>query len=186
MKELVFCLEELSARRFLEGLVGRLNAAGVPIRYIVFEGKQDLEAQLARRLRGYRNPEAIFIVVRDQDGAPDCRVVKQRLQDICAEAGRPDAVVRIACHELEAFYWGDLYAVEQALGVKGLSKLGSKARFRDSDAIIGPARELSAATGGVYQKVSGSSAIGQTLSPDRCTSRSFQVLHAAILAALAA
>ena len=80
MREIVFCLEELSARRFLESLLVRINPESVPVRYIVFEGKQDLESQLARRLKGYRNSDATFIVMRDQDGTPDCRAVRQSLR----------------------------------------------------------------------------------------------------------
>lgn len=184
MKEIVFCLEELSARRFLEALFKRINENHIPVRFIVFEGKQDLEGQLGRRMRGYRNTEARFIVVRDQDGSPDCGAIKRRLIEICDDAGRPNAVVRIACHELEAFYWGDLAAVEKALDMTGLSAFARRAKYRDSDAIVNPGRELSKITNGAYQKVSGSGRIGQHIEINRCTSRSFQVLHRSILEAL--
>ena len=184
MRELVFCLEEASARRFLEGVVSRVNQQNVPVRYIVFEGKQDLEGSLERRIKGYRNPDAIFIIMRDQDGAPDCKVIKQKLKKICVKAGRSEAVVRIACRELEAFYWGDLAAVERALGVSGLRKLSTKAQFRDSDSIVNPARELNTATKGLYQKVLGSEMIGREISVDHCTSRSFQALRDSVLAVI--
>ncbi len=46
MKSLVFFLEEPSARAMLEGLLPRLLPDGWLVRYIVFEGKQDLEKQL--------------------------------------------------------------------------------------------------------------------------------------------
>lgn len=52
MKTIVFLLEELSARVLLEGLMPRLLGPSVATRYLVFEGKQDLERQLVRRLRG--------------------------------------------------------------------------------------------------------------------------------------
>jgi hypothetical protein len=77
VKELVFFLEEESARALLENVFSRL----VPIeskinpRFIVFEGKQDLEKQLLKKLQGYLNPHAKFIVVRDQDQG-DCRKIK--------------------------------------------------------------------------------------------------------------
>lgn len=182
MKELVFCLEEPSARRFLEGVVPRLNNQNIPVRYIVFEGKHDLEAHLERRLRGYRNLAAIFIVIRDQDGAPDCRVIKNNLKQICQRGGRPDAIVRVACRELEAFYWGDLQAVESALGLTGLSKLSKRAQFRDSDAIHKPSTELQKATAGIYQKLLGSELIGREICFERCASRSFQALRHSIAA----
>ena len=46
MSELVFMLEEQSARAMLEGLLPKLLPAEVTPRYVVFEGKQDLEKQL--------------------------------------------------------------------------------------------------------------------------------------------
>ena len=156
MKEIVFCLEELAARVFLESLLFRMNPEDTTVRYIVFEGKQDLESQLARRIQGYRNAEATFIVMRDQDATPDCDVVKRVLRDICTVGGREDAIVRIACKELEAFYWGDLLAVERALDITGLTKLARRRQFRDSDSIVNPSAELRKATKGTYQKVSGS------------------------------
>ncbi len=41
MSELVFLLEEPSARAMLEGLLPRLLPDGLPIRFIVFEGKKE-------------------------------------------------------------------------------------------------------------------------------------------------
>ena len=186
MKEIVFCLEEYSARQFLESLLIRINLEQVPIRFLVFEGKQDLESQLMRKIKGYRNREATFIVMRDQDGSPDCKVIKQSLSDLCVAGGRTDAVVRIACRELEAFYWGDLLAVEKALEITGLSKLSRRRQFRNSDSIVNPSVELRKATGGVYQKVSGSREIGKHISIENIGSNSFRVLHDSIRTALAA
>jgi Domain of unknown function (DUF4276) len=180
MRELVFCLEEPSAKRFLEGVVDRMNVQKIPVRYIVFEGKQDLEAQLERRLRGYRNVAASFIVMRDQDGEPNCQLIKDNITQICARAGRADAIVRIACRELEAFYWGDLQAVEEALCIRNLVRYSRTARYRNSDDIPQPARELQKITKGGYQKMSGSEQIGRRISFNNCTSRSFQALRMSI------
>lgn len=54
MKHLVFLLEEPSAKDLLEGLLPRLirEEDEISVRYLVFEGKQDLEGQLIRKLRG--------------------------------------------------------------------------------------------------------------------------------------
>ena len=65
MNEVVFLLEELSARAMLEGLLPKLLPDTIRCRYIVFEGKQDLEKQLVKRMRGYRVPNARFVVLRD-------------------------------------------------------------------------------------------------------------------------
>jgi len=58
MKELVFLLEERSARVMLESLLPRLLRNEVSFRLIPFEGKQDLEKQIVRKIRGYRNRES--------------------------------------------------------------------------------------------------------------------------------
>ena len=54
MKELVFLLEEESAKAMLLGLLPRVLDPQVQTRLMVFEGKQDLEKQMVKRLRGYR------------------------------------------------------------------------------------------------------------------------------------
>ena len=111
---LVFLLEEPSARELLKGLLPRVVHQSVWIRYIVFEGKQDLEKNVIRRLRGWRAPNSVFVVLRDQDAA-DCLTVKRELVRKCEEAGKPETIVRIACRELESWYFGDLAAVGGAL-----------------------------------------------------------------------
>ena len=53
MTHLVFLLEERSAREMLTGLLPRLLPADISFVCITFEGKQDLEKQLVRRIRHY-------------------------------------------------------------------------------------------------------------------------------------
>jgi hypothetical protein len=181
VKELVFFLEEESATVLMAGIVHRLLPEGSRIgtRYVVFEGKSDLQKQLERKLRGYANPRARFIVVRDQDQA-GCRAIKRSLVKTCKAAARPDAVVRIACRELEAFYLGDLRAVEAGLGMTGLARRQEKARFRDPDQIDYPSRESAKLTDRRYQKVSGSRAIAPHLDLTAPRSKSFRHLIEAL------
>jgi hypothetical protein len=110
MRELVFLLEEASAKAMLESMLPRLLNEKITFRLIPFSGKQDLQKQLKNKIRGYINPHARFIVIQDQDGYPDCQVLKTRLLDLCQESGRhSQCLVRIACKELETFtlliYW---------------------------------------------------------------------------------
>lgn len=143
MKELVFLVEELSAKALLETLLPRFLAPEIQPHFIAFEGKQDLERQLERRLRGYLNPQARFLVLRDQDSA-DCYRVKAGLVAKCTAAGRAaTALVRIACRELETFYLADLTAVEHALGLKDLAGQQRRAKFRAPDYLGSPSQELS-------------------------------------------
>ena len=171
---IVFLLEEPSAREMLKGLLPRILPASLAIRYVVFEGKQDLERNIVRKLRGWRAPNSIFVVLRDQD-AGDCLAIKRALAEKCRDAGRPETIVRIACRELESWYFGDLVAVERGLGIANLVRYGNKRRYREPDAIRSPATELSKVTRNAYQKVSGSRDIGLELSPDINKSHSFRV-----------
>ena len=175
MKMLVFFLEEPSAEEMLKGVLPKILPSHVIPRYIVFEGKQDLEKQLERRLKHWKTPNTRFLVMRDQNSG-DCRVIKQNLLDKCRVAHKPDTIVRIACHELESFYLGDLKAVEKGLGINGLSKLQNKRRFRAPDNLPNPAEELISLTKRFYQKVSGSRAIGPHLNLKNNFSHSFNVL----------
>ena len=106
MSEIVFFLEEPSAGEMLKGLLPKVLSAGDVPRFITFEGKQDLEGQLERRIRGYRVPGAKFVVLRDKD-AGDCRAIKAGLVARCSRASKADALVRIACHEIESWYLAD-------------------------------------------------------------------------------
>lgn len=180
MRELVFLLEEASAQAMLEGLLPKLLPDETAVRYLVFEGKNDLEKQLSRKIKGYRNPEAQFIVLRDQDCAPDCVAIKAKIASLCASAGRPDTLVRIACRELESFYLADLAAVEKGLELSGLAKRQGHRKFRSPDYLGSPSKELATLTKGRYQKVSGSRAISPWLDPDNIRSDSFRNFVAGI------
>jgi len=181
MKELVFLLEEESAKAMLEGLLPRILNPQIRPRLIPFEGKQDLEKQLTKRLRRYVNPHARFIILRDQDSAPDCKAVKAKLVEHCLYAGQAaKSLVRIACKELETFYLADLNAVEQGLTLKKLTNLQASERFRNPDRLGNPSKELDALTKGEYQKVSSSRAIAKHLDPANTRSASFKNLIAGI------
>ena len=179
MKTIVFFLEEPSAKEMLAGVLPRILPENMQIRYFVFRGKQDLEKNLKKKLRGWRMPDSVFVVMRDQDSG-DCKAVKSRLADLCGEAGREDILVRVACRELESFYLGDLAAVEQGLGVRGLKAQQLGRKFRNPDVLGNPANELVSLTGNVYDKVAGSRAIAPHLTLEGNLSRSFNVLLSGI------
>ena len=152
---MVVFVEELSAKVLLDGILPRLLPDGTRHRVVPFEGKSDLENQLVRRIRGWKEPQTDFVVLRDQDSG-DCRKLKMKLQELCQEAGRPDALVRIACRELESWYLGDLEAVERGLGLQGLIKQSNNSKFREPDRLNNAAQELKSLTKNSYQKVGGS------------------------------
>lgn len=177
MKRLIFLLEERSMKTLLDGLLPRLVPA-LSFFCVPHEGKQDLEKSIPRKLKAWREPGVRFVIVRDNDGA-DCHDLKKRLLTLCAVAGRPNSLVRIACQELEAWYFGESSAVANAFVSPGMNGIEKKARYRDPDAIQQPSRELSRLIP-EFQKVSGARRMSQFLSRNGNISRSFQVFMDAV------
>lgn len=171
MTEIVFLLEEESAAAMLEGLLPKILPSGFCPRFVPFEGKQDLDRQLVRKIKGYRSPDAKFVVLRDQDQS-DCLALKNDLLRKCATTGRSDILIRIVCRELESWFLADLGAVEMGLGVDNLKPLQNKNPYRTPDEIHSPSIRLKKITPN-YQKMSGSRAIGKNLNPTNNRSHSF-------------
>ena len=174
----MFFLEEPSAKDALMGLLPKLLPADLTTHYLVFEGKQDLEKQMVRRMRGWLLPDSRFVVMRDQDSG-DCHVIKRALAQRCVEAGRPDAMVRIACRELETFFVGDWAAVATAYGRPALARLARKASYRQPDALGSPFAELRRHIP-EYQKRDGARRISPHLSVVQNASASFRALLAGV------
>ena len=174
MRELVFLLEEPSAKVMIQGILPNIiteEELNIAIRYIVFEGKQDLEKQIIRKLRLYNNPDAAFIILRDRDSG-DCQTIKNKLKQKCVEANKSEAIVRIACSELESWYLADLEAVEKAFNKTNLSSRQNEKKFRNSDDIGSAFQELQKLVP-EYQKINGSRAIAPYLNIENTRSRSF-------------
>lgn len=178
---LLCCLEEESAREMLKGVLPRMLPEEWMAQYMVFEGKKDLLDRLGMRLRGWRRPSTSFLVLCDQD-AEDCRELKKRICSIVTGSGtRPFVKIRIACHELENFYLGDLAAVEHGLQVKGLAAQSAKKGYRQADVFANAPEQLKKITGWRYQKLAGSRAIAPCLDLAGVnTSSSFNALLGAI------
>jgi hypothetical protein len=173
MSEIVFFLEEPSAEALLQGLLPRILPQQWHFRCIVFEGKQDLEKQLIKKMNGYRVPDAHFIVLRDKDSG-DCRKIKEGLLKKCHEAGKTNIIIRIVCHELESWYLGDLAAVEIGFGITGLTRHQAKNFYSNPDAFPSPSKTLRKLVP-QYQKIGGSRAIGPHLDLNNFRSNSFKV-----------
>ena len=180
MRHLVFLLEEPSAQDALQAWLPSWLPAEVTSHFIVFQGKQDLERRMVLRMRHWLQPNSRFMVLRDQDSG-DCKVVKAGLAARCAEAGRPEAVVRVACRELETFFVGDWHAVAQAFEKPALARLAAKATYRNPDALGSPSQELARHLPG-YQKRDGARRIAPLVDPARNASSSFHALRDAVLA----
>jgi len=167
---LVFLLEERSMAALLEGLLPRLVPDHVAFKLIPHDGKTDLEKSIPRKLRAWQDPTARFIVVRDQDSA-DCLQVKSRLLDLCTAGARPEALVRIACRELEAWYLADLAAVDRAFGTQVASLQNTK-KYRVPDRLGSPSHLLADLVP-TFGKVGGARRLGPLLELDNPRSPSF-------------
>ncbi|MDD5276978.1 MAG: DUF4276 family protein [Methylovulum sp.] len=170
MKQLVFLLEEESMKALLDVLLPQILPTDTRFFCIPHEGKQDLEKSIPRKLKAWQTP-ATFVIVRDKDGA-DCMEIKKRLVDLCVQAGRGNSLVRIACHELEAWFLGDLAAVEKAFGMKKLSAQQQKSKFKDPDKLSNASEELEKLVKG-YRKVSGAKKIAAHMNINQNYSHSF-------------
>jgi hypothetical protein len=171
MRRLVLLVEERSMKEVLEVLLPEVLPPDYPFIVVPHEGKSDLERSVPRKLKRWAK-QADFVVMRDQDGA-DCHALKATLQEICAEAGRPDTLVRIVCNELESWFLGDLEAVEAAFGVSGVARRQGERKYRAPDRLTNAGQEVRRLVPG-YREIAGARAIAPHLTPDRNRSRSFR------------
>jgi hypothetical protein len=173
---LVFFLEEESMKAALERIVPRVLPAAHST-FVTHQGKQDLEKSIPRKLRHWRAP-ARFVIIRDQD-AGDCRAIKQRLTDLCRDTPHDRPLIRIACRELEAWFLGDLQAVERAFAITGLAKRQNTEKFRDPDHLGSPSKELQQLVPR-YRKVGGARLVAEQLDLEHNRSTSFRNLIAGL------
>lgn len=177
MSRLVFLLEEPSMKHLLQALLPRLipelNFLCVP-----HEGKTDLERSIPRKLLAWKEPGTRFVIVRDNDNG-DCRRIKERLRELCIRGGHPEALIRLPCQELEAWYLGDLNALADAYTCPRLARLAAKAKYQNPDAIPKPAAEIEKLIP-EFQKQTAARRMGARLSGERNCSRSFQVFLASV------
>ena len=170
MYQAVFFLEERSAQELLDRLLPRILPADYRFLTIRHQGKQDLCKSVPIKLRAWQTPDTRFIILHDQD-SNDCFKLKQSLQNLCAPFHR-HVLIRISCHELEAWYWGDLGSVERAYPGASLQTLENKAAYRRPDQITRPADELSKHLP-QFSKVDGARRIAEHLCIENNRSPSF-------------
>lgn len=116
-----------------------------------FRGREDLLRKLPSRLMGYANWAdaselgVVVVIGKDRD---DCVQLKERLRAAMPSGGRLEVfsaqqnhrqgrvLHRIACEELEAWFFGDVPALASAYP-RVPQTLGNRAAYRDPDAIAG-------------------------------------------------
>lgn len=171
--KLIFLLEEPSMKYFLEGILPRVLPEEVDFQLIPHQGKHDLEKSIPKKLRGWNEPGDIrFVILHDQDNK-DCIELKQSLLSLCESTNRP-VLVRIACQELESWYFGDINALIRAYGKTKLKKISGQKKYRTPDNIPSPKEELYKLIP-EHQQIEGAKRIAPFMDIERNTSVSFQV-----------
>lgn len=172
---LVILTEELSMAEALKAVLKKLHVDDYKI--IPHQGVSDLERSLPRKLRAWRDPNARFLILRDNDmGA--CIARKRKLLEIISNAGKKDvSKVRIVCQELEAWFIGDVNALVSS---RYLTRpIPMRLQRCDPDQREKPSRDLSKLRQG-YGKVIGAKQIAPHLDVNNNRSASFNATIAAI------
>lgn len=196
-----FLVEEPSAEAALQNLVPKILGQNVSFAIHPHQGKTDLLAKLPGRLKGYRSwlpNDWRIVVLIDADYAKACQTLKAKLEAASHRAGlltksaaaagsQFQVLNRLAIEELEAWFFGDIEAINAAYPRVDLN-LGKKAKYRNPDAIAGGTwealeRELQRA--GYYRgglgKIVAAREISTHMNPERNRSESFQVFRQGLL-----
>jgi hypothetical protein len=190
-----FLVEEPSVKAALENLVPRMIGSTATFRIHSHRGKTDLLGNLGRRLRGYRSwlPADWRIVVLVDVDQDDCHGLKDRLTQAAHDAdlipktaasvSRFQVLNRLAIEELEAWFFGDIAAINTAFPRVPLA-LSGKARYRLPDEIRGgtwEALEREFKRVGYFKTglspILAAREISKHMDPARNTSRSFQAFR---------
>lgn len=146
---IVFLIEEESMRPVIDRMIGALFpdwVAGLDWLVLAFNGKSDLEKNIRPKMEGWGYQKPTFIIVRDNDGG-DCVTLKESLVTLATNGSGHPFKVRIVCQELEAWFLGDLDAVERAYPSSNAGSLKGKAKYRIPDDVGNAAEEIAKITG---------------------------------------
>lgn len=130
-------VEEPSMEECLKIILPKLLPDGFELGSNVFirphQGKQHLQKSVPKKARAFSHytEEVVLIVLQDQD-SNDCIKLKHKLVELCKQ-GNCKHLVRIVCRELEAWYVGDMQAVEKVYPRFKASKYYKNRKFRNPD-----------------------------------------------------
>ena len=139
-----------------------------------FEGKSDLQKNIPSKVKllsNWKHEASGVVIMQDQDSS-DCKMLKQKLIDICNQNGNCPKLVRIICRELESWYLGDFLAVNKAYpSFKYQNHINkSKFRFPDSCNAFDELRKILPE----FQKVGGAKKIAPFIVVNQNKSESFK------------
>ena len=134
-----FLLEEYSMKVFLESLLPRILPAEIKMNEHYFlrahAGKSDLKKSIPKKISAFNNlnTQVGIVILQDQD-SNDCILLKNELVSLCGvPQNNVKYLVRIVCRELEAWYLGDMDAIQKAYPKFVALKYKNKAKFRYPD-----------------------------------------------------
>lgn len=187
MDRIEFLVEELSMAELLKVVLPRILPAPWELdnNYYIHphEGKSDLKRSIPTKLRAYRKRpfSTCFVVIQDQD-SNDCKQLKQELVDLC-KANKSDNItylVRIVCHELEAWYMGDVEAIQSVFPRFKANMHRSTRIFRNPDACVNPKERLKKIVG-EYPQIETAHKMAQQMDTNNNKSESFNQFVSGIL-----
>lgn len=172
---IVFLTEEQSMSSVIKKVMTELcpyASEGFHWQIISHQGKADLETNLVRKMTTWNYNSPHFIILRDNDGG-NCRTLKNRILELAAKTNKPHHV-RLVCQELEAWFLGDLVAVERAYPDSNASSYATRNPYRTPDHPTNASQLLEELTQ-TSAKVGRANQIAQFLDLNANTSHSFNV-----------
>lgn len=134
--------EEQSLKNVLTEVLPKVLPKHVYFNIYSHQGKQDLEKALKTTLPSIsKTPGAKILITRDQDN-DDCIELKKRIFELVNDNCLCEFSIRIICKELEAWFLGDMNAIESAYPKFKADQHINKAEFREVDKIQSPSRQL--------------------------------------------
>lgn len=179
MDRIEFLVEEASMAELLRSILPRLLPAPwkLDVNYFIrpHEGKSDLKRSIPNKVKAYSKCpySTCFIVLQDQD-SNDCKKLKKELVDLCEQnkSNNINYLVRIVCHELEAWYIGDVNAIHSVFPRFRIDKYKNDRMFRSPDRCVNPKLRLKKIVG-EYSQINVAREIGQYMDLNNNKSESF-------------
>lgn len=133
---IIFLVEDYSMRKFLEGILPRLEFEQHQFEIKHHRGKEDLISNLDKIIPSLSKRAQQIIVIIDQD-KQDCVALKNKIKEKMAWCFC-EYKIRIACYELEAWFLGDMEAIAKCSPKFKASFFQGKKKYRDIDNIEKP------------------------------------------------
>lgn len=178
MARIEILVEEPSMKEFLTILLPKVieKPWELNTNYFIrsFEGKNDLQKNIPSKVKYLSNwnHEPVGVVIMQDQDSSDCKILKQKLLDICSQNGNCPKLVRIICKELESWYIGDFDAVKKAYPKFNHQNFMKKAKYRNPD-ICNASYEIKRIIP-EFQKVGGAKKIAPFIDIQKNKSESFQ------------